>query len=152
MNDTQYTSQFIKLLFIVIFLLSVSFVNAQDNSNSIREIELKMVAQEICWNNGDLACFMDVYWKSDSLKFIGSKGLNYGWQTTLDNYKRSYPDKAAMGILTFTNLHVEQLGPDYISVIGKWHLSREMGDLEGHYSLIWKRLNGVWVIISDHSS
>lgn len=152
MNDTRYTSPFTKPILSLAFLLSFTFTKAQNDNLNMKLIENKMEAQEVCWNKGDLDCFMSVYWKSDSLKFIGSKGLNYGWQLTLDNYKKSYPDKAAMGKLTFTNLHIDQLSKNHVSVIGKWHLEREMGDLEGHYSLIWEKINGEWVIISDHSS
>tara|TARA_R110002049_G_scaffold305528_2_gene502424 strand:+ start:1966 stop:2424 length:459 start_codon:yes stop_codon:yes gene_type:complete len=152
MIDTRFTFQSIKLIFCFAFLFSFTVIKAQNHYNPLQLIEEKMAAQEVCWNNGDLACFMEVYWKSDSLKFIGSKGLNYGWQLTLDNYKTSYPNKTTMGVLTFTNLHVEQLSEKYISVIGKWHLNRKMGNLEGHYSLIWEKINGDWVIISDHSS
>ncbi len=152
MNATPFISQFIKpLIGFAIFLSSFSMF-AQSQVKVIALVEQKMKQQEVSWSNGDIEGFMDVYWKSDSLKFIGSKGLSYGWKTTLHNYKQSYPTKEAMGKLTFKNLHIELLGTEYISVIGKWHLSREVGDLEGFYSLIWKNVDGDWVIISDHSS
>ena len=95
---------------------------------------------------------MEGYWKSDSLKFIGSKGLNYGWQKTLENYKRSYPDPAAMGRLTFSDVTVELISEDAAFVIGKWHLKRKAGDLSGYYTLLWKKIKGEWVIVADHSS
>ncbi len=112
-----------------------------------------MQEQEDCWNEGDIPCFMKHYWKSDSLMFIGKSGVNYGWQTTLDNYKKGYPDKKAMGKLTFNNILVQRIGDTNCYVIGKWHLKREEGDLEGHYTLMWElRSDGRWVIVSDHSS
>jgi hypothetical protein len=37
----------------------------------------------LAWNRGDLSKrFMDTYWKSDSLMFIGKSGVTYGWQNT----------------------------------------------------------------------
>ncbi len=111
-----------------------------------------MQAQEAAWNRGDLEAFMDGYWHSDSLRFIGSKGLTYGWRQTLDNYKKGYPDRDAMGRLTFTILSVEQLSKKSAFVIGKWHLARTAGDLSGHYTLLWKKIRGKWVIVADHSS
>lgn len=111
-----------------------------------------MERQEQAWNRGDLEAFMDGYWRSDSLTFIGKSGINNGWQTTLDNYKKSYPDTSAMGKLTFTNIKFDFLGPDHASVIGKWELKRTQGDLSGHYSLIWRKNNGKWIILYDHSS
>ena len=111
-----------------------------------------MAAQELAWNRGDLEAFMEGYWRSDSLRFIGSSGLTYGWQQTLDNYKKGYPDTDAMGKLKFTILSVEQLSKRSAFVIGKWHLTRKAGDLSGHYTLLWKKIKGKWVIVADHSS
>lgn len=152
MNDTRYISQLIKYFIVCSVFLSYNSLSAQSQDEATAMIEYKMKQQEVSWSAGDIEGFMDVYWKSDSLKFIGSKGLSYGWKNTLQNYQQSYPTKAAMGQLTFQNLHIELLGVNYVSVVGKWYLSREVGDLEGFYSLIWKNIDGEWVIISDHSS
>lgn len=134
---------------IILITIGCSAPSKSDTQYIINEL---MKKQEVCWSSGDLECFMEPYWHSDSLKFIGRKGLTYGWQKTLENYKKSYPSSEDMGKLTFTNLYIEQLSTDYVSVIGKWHLERSMGNLEGHYSLLWKRMGGQWKIISDHSS
>ena len=134
---------------IILITIGCSAPSKSDTQYIINEL---MKKQEVCWSSGDLECFMEPYWHSDSLKFIGRKGLTYGWQKTLENYKKSYPTAADMGKLTFTNLYIEQLSTDYVSVIGKWHLERSMGNLEGHYSLLWKRMGGQWKIIMDHSS
>ena len=117
-------------------------------------IEQKMNSQEDSWNRGDLEGFMNGYWHSDSLKFIGKSGLTYGWETTLANYKKSYPDTDAMGRLTFDNVSIEMIDSDVILVIGKWMLVRKsLGDtLQGHYSLNWQKKDGDWVIVVDHSS
>ena len=111
-----------------------------------------LAIQEKSWNEGDINGFMKYYWHSDSLKFIGSSGLSYGWQTTLNNYKKSYPDKATMGILTYTVLSMEKLSKKSAFVIGKWHLQRTEDELSGHFSLVWKKINGNWLIVADHSS
>jgi ketosteroid isomerase-like protein len=111
-----------------------------------------MADQEVAWNKGNLEAFMEGYWKSDSLRFIGSKGLTYGWQQTLDNYKKGYPDADAMGQLKFTILSVEQMADNCAFVVGKWQLTRKKGDVSGHYTLLWKKIMGRWVIVADHSS
>lgn len=95
---------------------------------------------------------MQGYWQSDSLMFIGKSGVTRGWQATLDNYKRGYPDRAAMGTLTFTLVSMQPTGSKSALVVGKWHLARTEGDLQGHFSLLWKKLKGKWVIVADHSS
>ena len=116
------------------------------------EITLVLQNQQKAWNNGDIDGYMEGYWKSDSLKFIGKKGLTLGWENTLNNYKKSYPGKEAMGKLFFEMISFESLGNDVALVIGKWELKREKDNPNGYFSLIWKRVGGRWVIVADHSS
>jgi len=116
------------------------------------EIRTLLAKQTAAWNRGDVEGFMEGYWKNDSLMFIGKSGITYGWQQTLDNYKKGYPDKTAMGELTFTLLEMKPLSKNYFSVVGKWHLKRTIGDLSGHYTLLLKKIKGKWVIVKDHSS
>ena len=115
-------------------------------------IKTVMHEQEIAWNQGDLEGFMAGYWQSDSLCFIGSRGLTYGWAQTLANYRKGYPDKAAMGQLSFTIHKVELLSRKSAFVIGAWRLDREHDVLSGHYTLLWKKIKGKWMIVADHSS
>ncbi|GAA4386641.1 nuclear transport factor 2 family protein [Hymenobacter koreensis] len=118
--------------------------------NQIRSV---LATQSAAWNRGDLTAFMAGYWQSDSLLFIGKNGPTYGWQRTLDNYRRNYPDAAAMGQLTFSELRVTPLSPDAAHVVGHWHLRRPAaGDLQGWFTLLFRQQNGQWVIVADHSS
>jgi ketosteroid isomerase-like protein len=133
---------------ILIFVFSYAGVSGQSNIKKILE---NMNAQQTAWNNGDIDGFMIYYWKSDSLKFIGKKGITYGWQSTIENYKRSYPDKASMGILKFTILEATPLSDDAVYVIGKWELQKEK-PVSGHFTLLWRKINDQWVIVSDHTS
>lgn len=135
------------------FLFAQSILFAQDKKHTDDQItvEAQMAVQEALWNEGRITDFMSLYWKSDSLEFIGSKGLTHGWQKTLDNYKKSYPDKKAMGELKFTILENKQLSENYIYIIGKWQLTKEK-PVGGHFTLLWKKINNEWLIISDHTS
>jgi ketosteroid isomerase-like protein len=117
----------------------------------VRLVLAFMLEQESSWNNGDIPGFMKHYWNNDSLKFIGSKQITYGWQKTLENYKKSYPDVASMGQLKFTILEATQLSKDAIFVIGKWQLIKEEA-AGGHFTLLWRKKNGRWVIVADHTS
>ena len=138
---------------LVLFLAFLTTLAYSQSKAGISEVTEAMKKQEIAWNKADIEGFMSYYWKSDSLKFIGSKGISYGWQKTLDNYKKSYPNADAMGVLTFENNTIEQLSPTKIFVIGKWNLKRKEGaDVGGHYTLLWKKINGKWVIVVDHTS
>jgi hypothetical protein len=137
------------ILFISICLLSLSVIAQNKEERAIlNAIDL----QKNAWNKGDLNLFMQTYWKNDSLMFIGKNGVTYGWQNTLDNYKKNYPDTAAMGKLDFNILHVKKLSGLYYSVVGKWFLTRSIGNVGGHFTLLFKKINNKWLIVSDHSS
>lgn len=140
------------LLFLLLFISSHLF--AQDvKQKDVLEIMQTFQNQQKAWNDGDLEGFMNGYWQSDSLKFIGKNGITFGYDATLENYKKSYPDIATMGKLKFDILTIQQLDKKHVFVIGKWHLKREeKEDLEGHFTLIWEKINKKWVIIADHSS
>jgi len=117
-----------------------------------KEIRSLMANQEKCWNSGDLECFMVGYWESDSLMFVNKEKVIYGYDNILERYKRTYPNPDSMGKLKFDFMAFDAISADAYFVIGKYHLTREMGDLEGHFSLLWKKINGNWVIVADHSS
>ncbi len=116
------------------------------------EILSALQTQEDCWNAADVDCFMEYYWKSDSLTFTGKSGINQGWQATYDRYIDTYPDAATMGQLSFDILKLKDLAPDVVQLIGKWHLKREMGDIGGYFTLLWRKIEGKWVIVADHTS
>ena len=92
------------------------------------------------------------YWQSDSLLFIGKSGPKYGYATTLNNYKKGYPDTASMGKLHFDLLQLKRLSPVYYFVVGKWSLQRTAGDLQGYFTLLFRKIKNRWVIMADHSS
>ena len=139
-----------RVLFIGLALFFSAAVSAQSKNES--EILRLLAGQTEAWNRGDIEGFMQTYWKSDSLLFIGKSGVNRGWQNTLNNYKRGYPDTAAMGKLSFDIIHIKKLSSKYYYVVGKWMLARTIGDLSGHYDLLLKKIKGRWYIVADHSS
>jgi ketosteroid isomerase-like protein len=132
--------------FILLIMMSCS-----KSPSAEKEILAVMDMQEKAWSNGDIDAFMLGYWKSDSLMFVGKNGIKYGWQTTLDNYKKSYPDKAAMGKLEFEVLKLEVNG-DAAYMLGKWSLIREKDNPNGYFTLYWKKMSDNWVITIDHTS
>lgn len=140
-------------LVIIIALLAFGCQKpASDPAKDVAQIRTVLDAQIKAWNQGNLEAFMETYWKSDSLMFIGKSGPTYGWQPTLDNYKKGYPDTAAMGKLSFNLLEFKKLGDDVYFVVGKWMLARTIGDLSGHFTILLRRIDGQWKIIADHSS
>ena len=82
-------------------------------NNDVTAIKKILTDQTIQWNNGNLDQFMKGYWENDSLQFIGKSGPVYGYNNALNNYKKGYPDTAAMGKLSFDVISVKKLSPDY---------------------------------------
>ena len=136
------------LTLLLLTLASAGFAQ-KDPEASIRQI---MADQADAWTKGDIDKFMKGYWNNDSLVFVGNLGLNYGYAGTLAGYKKRYDSPDKMGQLFFTLLSIKQLSPDYCFVLGKWLLKRKIGDVGGIYSLLFRKIDGRWQIVVDHTS
>jgi len=136
---------------IIISIILLTIFSCKNNENENENILNVMEMQEKAWNNGYIDEFMNGYWQSDSLMFIGKNGIKYGWQTTFDNYKKSYPNKAAMGKLEFNVIKLETNNKTAY-MLGKWNLIRENDNPNGYFTLYWKKINKKWVITIDHTS
>lgn len=142
-----------------VLLLAIGFTvqtraQTKTASNRADEVSIKalLAAQTKAWNNGDLKSFMEGYLPSDSLLFVGKSGPTYGFNNTLNNYKKGYPDTAAMGKLTFTLLNLSPIEKKHYRVLGKWELKRSKGNVSGYFTLLLEKIKGKWFVIQDHSS
>ncbi|MET2985894.1 YybH family protein [Aureibaculum conchae] len=146
---------FITIALLMVISLTACKSTKATSSNyatSVKEITQMLNQDAKHWSDGNVEAFMGSYIKSDSLVFIGKNGLTYGWQQTLDNYKKGYPTKEHMGTLKFDLLEFKELAVDAFLVIGKYNLKRTIGDASGYFSIILKKIDGKWKIIADHSS
>lgn len=137
------------IICLLITTLAFSQNNRTEDEKAIREV---LSIQQSAWNNYNLEGFMEGYWKSDSLKFYGSGGITNGWQKTLDNYKKNYPSKEYIGELNFTLKSIYPIEENSYYVMGQYHLKRSVGDANGEFLIILKKINGEWKIIADMSS
>ena len=138
---------------ILLFTALVLFVFSLAAQTKDKDLILKTLSnQQAAWNKGDIEEYMQGYWQNDSLMFIGKSGITYGWQQTLKNYKKNYPDTTAMGKLDFEFIEIKRLSVSYFFVVGKWHLKRTIGNLDGAFTLLFRKIKNKWVIIRDHSS
>lgn len=141
-----------KLVLTSLVLLLSTMALAAQSKNDPAAIRKVMDDQAAAWNRGDLEAFMIGYWKSDKLKFVSGDRITYGWQPTLDNYKKTYGSPEKMGKLTFSDLEIEVLSKDAAFVTGSWHLKREKDEPQGKFTLLWRKIGGKWLIVADHSS
>jgi ketosteroid isomerase-like protein len=134
------------------FLLILIYHTAIAQDKQERAIKQVLARQAVEWNKGDIEGYMRGYWNNDSLLFVGKSGPTYGYQATLQRYKKSYADTTQMGKLHFDILQVKKLSKQYRSVLGKWTLTRSVGNLGGYFTLLFRKIDGAWVIVADHSS
>ncbi len=141
-----------KKLIVLCLIMTSFFCQAQQTeSEEKKAIIAIMKAQEKAWSNHDLEGFMKGYWKSDELKFYGSNGLTKGWQQTLDNYKKGYPSKAHTGTLKFKVNDISKAGEGVYWIMGEYHLTRKVGNADGVFMIIFKKIDGEWKIVADTS-
>jgi len=139
------------LLFLSVITLSLTAQNKTHIDQDKTAILAVMKAQEIAWSKNDLEGFMQGYWKSDSLKFYGASGLTKGWQQTLDNYKKGYPTKKHSGTLTFKINDISKIDEGSYWLMGEYFLKRSVGDANGVFIIIFKKIDGEWKIVADMS-
>lgn len=142
-----------KHLLIVCCILLTCHCYGQTNTEKDKEaIQKVLKKQRLAWSNNNIEKFMEGYWKSDSLKFYTSNGIVYGWENTLNRYKKAYPSKDHTGKLNFKINDISQINDDAYYVMGEYHLKREVGNADGIFMIIFKKINGAWKIIADTSS
>lgn len=137
------------LIFSFLFFVQYGFAQKSEENAAILNV---MSTQEKAWNEGNLNSFMQTYWNNDSLAFVGSKGITYGWKNVLKNYQKNYTDTVKMGKLHFAIVKIDLIGETNAFVIGAWHLKRSVGDIGGHFTLLFRKIGGQWQITVDHTS
>ena len=138
-----------KILFILCLFATHNFCKAQSaDETAIRDVMDKQVN---AWNMGNIDAFMQTYWQNDSLLFVSNPPV-YGWYPTLQRYKITYSDTSLMGKLSFNLLELRPLSSEYYFVMGNWYLKRTAGDVGGIFTLLFRKINGNWLIVVDHTS
>lgn len=112
-------------------------------------IRAVMLAQEAAWDRGDIAGFMDGY--APDICFVSAAGHTCGRDSVTARYRRRYPDRSAMGDLTFGDLEILPAGSGHAWCTGTWRLVRAQDTLGGGFSLLWQRDSVGWRILRDHT-
>ena len=137
--------------------LSVGYMIAPNTSKTVKldaplQLRSVLMRQQAAWNAGDIDGFMEGYLRDDELRFASGGNITTGWAPTLSRYKARYSDRAAMGELRFDIQDVTVLDEDDGLVFGQWTLVRDSDTPNGLFTLHMKKVDGDWVIISDHTS
>ena len=142
------------LALLALFVLAATLCLHAQPAPAEAGIRAVLDAQQAAWNRGDVEAFMAGYEASDSTTFVGAT-ITRGYRQVLENYHRRYPSKENMGHLTFSGIELMQLGSEYASVLGKWHLDRSHeagGEVGGIFTLLFRKTPKGWKIILDHTS
>jgi uncharacterized protein (TIGR02246 family) len=119
------------------------------------EIRMILANSEAMWNRGDLVAFVSYYEDDPETTFVGREVVRGGRKAILERYRQRYPNRDAMGTLTFSEIAVRPLAPDLALTTGKYDLKRTAaggGDASGRFTLVLRKTAGGWKIIHDHSS
>lgn len=121
-------------------------------AGDVEDIRKVLDTQQQLWNTGDVKGFTAYY--TEDCVFLSTE-VQRGRQQVLERYQRRYPNRDAMGKLTFSELEITMLGRNHASVIGRFQLDRNEkggGNAAGRYSLVLRRTKQGWRIILDHTS
>ncbi|MGB6153539.1 MAG: DUF4440 domain-containing protein [Pricia sp.] len=140
-------------LMILFYLVTTNVLTAQNKNQNADKNAIKaiLIQQQEAWSNNDLEGFMEGYWETDSLTYYSGGKVTRGWQTTLDNYKKGYPSETETGTLNFQIDAITKINANAYYVMGQYFLTREAGDTNGTFMIIFKKIAGVWKIIADSS-
>jgi ketosteroid isomerase-like protein len=122
------------------------------DAETIATIRAVLDMQVAAWNRGDIEGFMSGYWRSPETVFISGDTVTHGWQTVLDRYKKGYPTREKMGMLTFSDLEIKLISKDAAVANGRWQLARSGDTPHGRFTLIFRKTKEGWRIVHDHTS
>ena len=101
------------------------------------------------WNRGELETFTASY--ADDATFISPTGVTRGRDQVLARYKKRYPDKAAMGTLSFEFLDT-RVSAGAVSITAKWNLSYpNKPPATGHTLVVLHPRASSWMVVQDAS-
>lgn len=118
-------------------------------------IEAVLHRQQSAWNRGDIETFMaEGYWRSAELSFYSGGRVSKGFDSVLAGYIRRYREGGAeTGQLEFSELDIDVLSADAAVVRGHWDVDfAAKTDVGGLFTLIFRKTDGAWRIVHDHTS
>ena len=146
---TRLCAALLGAVFLVLTACASSGVSPAAQAAEEAAILSLLEAQDVAWNAGDIEGFMAGYWRSPNLRFASGGNITRGWDETLARYKARYGTSSEMGTLTTSDHEIEILSADAAIAHGKWHLDWKGKQPWGLYTLVLRKVDGAWVIVSD---
>jgi ketosteroid isomerase-like protein len=138
---------------VLLFMPQLSSAVAQAPTNSAESQAITAMLNRTAddWNRGDLDAFATGYKNSPDILFMGPT-IRRGYEQMLQGYRKSFPNREAMGKLAFSSLEVQPLDERFATVTGRFHLERTAaggGAASGYFLLVVEKTPAGWKIIRD---
>ena len=134
---------------LLVQLLSAAVVS---ETRPAAEINKVLKAQAEAWNRGDIDGYMEGYARAETTQFVSGDTVTRGWETVRNRYKAKYDSREKMGVLSFADIKVTELGPDAAMAVGRWRLTRKGDKPRGRFTLLLRRTPEGWRSVHDHTS
>jgi uncharacterized protein (TIGR02246 family) len=124
-------------------------IDMTDNHQRIRALFESGCA---AWNRGDIDGYLADYWHSDKVRWVSEGTVRYGFEVIAAAYKARFDSPDNMGRLEVANLEIQLLGESDALVFGAWIQTTSSARRHGVFTVQLKKIDGEWLIVSDHSS
>lgn len=143
-------------LYLLLLLMATTILSSAftlPTGNAVQEVKKALEGQISAWNSGDLETAMTFYWNSPDMLWVSKNGTDKGYQEVYDMFLQDFADRSKMGVYTYEPLHIEQVSEEAVYFVFRWKIVLDGKQLMGGVSSqVWKKLNGRWVITSEHAS
>ncbi len=102
-----------------------------------------------CWNRGDLNCVVNDFYAKDFI-YVGDNIITSKKMLT-QHYQNAFASSQSknLGQLKFDFIWCRKLGADHIETIEKYNLFKNKNVNYGYDLLVWKKIAGVYKIVTD---
>jgi len=104
------------------------------------------------WNRGDIDGYLTDYWHSDKVRWVSEGTVRYGFEAIAAAFKARFDSPVNMGRLEVADLQIQLLGESDALVFGAWTQTTPMARRHGVFTVHMKKIDGEWLVVSDHSS
>jgi len=115
---------------------------------------IRMLFELSCaaWDRGDINGYLAGYWHSDKVRWVSEGTVRYGFESIAAACKVRFDTPDNMGKLEVANLEIQNLGETDALVFGAWTQTTDVARRHGVFTVHVKKIDGRWLIVSDHSS
>ena len=141
-------------LLVISFLLGLAPSSLRAETDPAAEVVALLTRQAEDWNRGDLEAFTAVY--AEDAVFLAPSGVHQGRAEVLARYKNRYPDRAAMGTLSFEVIETRvSADASMVTLAARWKLAYpgdgDREDASGLTLLVLQKGADGWKIAQDAS-